>query len=321
MVCKRLVAASFLCVVASAAIAAPTLTITGSIKNKAANPVRVWNVAAAPDLALLNPAGLALELGFQATGGNILSITAAPNMAASAAPAPARVVHDDNYGNPIFGWETLTDVDPGNGVNMQAVGIQLGSGANANEAVAYIGTNLFSIPRSEDLITITTDSSVTSLAWGGRYNADGTLAALMGSLPGFGRINQGDGTPVGGTNFTSYAGSLAAPGPIVQRFLGDMDGNSRSNTFDINFFGQALYAPSTYKTNSPNINILRSDINGSGAVNNFDVFPFDILLTTVGTETGSAVPEPACITLIGVALAGLACSSRLKSAPGGMNGS
>src|SRR5262245_42430563 len=131
---KSFVAAILLSIVAVPTFAAPALRITGGINNANASPVRVWNVAAGPDLALDPRQALALEFGFQATGGNTLGITATPNMAAAAAPAPARVQFDTNPGNVIFGWETLTDVDPTAGVNMQPVGVQLGTGANANKA-------------------------------------------------------------------------------------------------------------------------------------------------------------------------------------------
>lgn len=273
---KCLLAAILLCIIAVPAFAAPSLRITGGINNANASPVRVWNVAAGPDIALDPSTALALELGFQATGGNILSITPAPNMAAAAAPAPARVQFDTNPGNVIFGWETLTDVDPTAGVNMQPVGVQLGTGANANKAVAFIGSNLFTTAGNRDLLTITTQSSVTSLVWGGRYDAAGALVTLTGNLPGRGRIAQGDGTPVGGTNFqeASYAGSLAALGPLNLRFLGDMDGNGTINSFDINPFAQALSTPNTYKTNRPNLNILRADFDGNGIVNSFDIAGF-----------------------------------------------
>jgi hypothetical protein len=307
MVCKSFFAASFLCVVASVAIAAPTLTITGG--RKSTFPTRVWNVAATPDVSLLNPAGLALELGFEAMGGNILAVTVAPNMAAASAPAPARVEFDNNPGNPIFGWETLTDVDPGPDVNMQAVGIQLGTGTHANEAIAFIGTNLFSTAAAEDLITVVTEQSVTALAWGGRYNADGSMAALTGDLPGFGRIVQGNGRPSGGTSYEadSYAGSrMSNTGP---QFLGDMNGDGRANNFDVVPFGQALASLSAidYRNSRPNLNILRGDINTSGTINNFDVVPFGQVINGgfggAGSGAGSAVPEPGCIALVGLALA------------------
>lgn len=299
---KSLVTAGLLCVLASPAFAAPTLTISGSINNKAASPVRVWNVAAAPDLALDSPTALALELGFQATGGNILSISATPNMAAAAAPAPARVDFDTNPGNVIFGWETLTDLGGG---NMKPVGVQIGTAANANKAVAFLGSNLFSTAGSRDLLTITTDSSVTSLAWGGRYNADGSMAALTGNLPALARIAQGNGASSANYQEASFAGSLAALG--TPRFLGDMNGSGSVTNADVSRFGDALNAAATYKTNNPNLNILRADINGSGSITNADVSRFGEILNNVGISgSGSivaAVPEPASLVLLGCVVA------------------
>lgn len=301
MSAKSLLAAILLGIIAVPAFAAPTLRITGSINNKNATPVRVWNVAAGPDIALDPSTALALELGFQATGGNILSITAAPNMAAASAPAAARVDFDTNPGNVIFGWETLTDVDPTAGVNMKPVGVQLGTGADANKAVAFIGSNLFATAGNRDMLTITTQSSVTSLAWGGRYDAAGALLTLTGNLPGRARIAQGDGTPTGGTSFqeATYAGSLAAVGPTNLRFLGDMNGDGTVNSFDIIHFSQGLNTPNTYKTGHPLLNIFRGDINGSNSINSFDISGFSMILNGIGiTGSGAglelaSVPEPA----------------------------
>lgn len=316
---KSLLTAGLLCVLATPAFAAPTLRVTGSINNKNASPVRVWNVAAGPDIALDPTTALALELGFEAVGGNILSIQATPNMAAAAAPAAARVDFDTNPGNVIFGWETLTDVDPTAGVNMKPVGVQLGTGANANKAVAFLGSNLFTTAGNRDMLTITTQSSVTALNWGGRYDAAGALLPLTGSLPvgGRARIAQGDGTPTGGTNFqeATYVGSLASLGPANLRFLADMEGNGTVNSFDITPFSQALNTPNTYKTNRPNLNILRGDVNGSGGINSFDITPFSQILNGVGiTGSGSgfelaSVPEPASVMVAGVIVA---CASMIR---------
>ena len=299
---KSLVTAGLLCVLASPAFAAPALTVTGSINNKAGSPVRVWNVAATPDLALDSPTALALELGFQATGGNILSISATPNMAAAAAPAPARVDFDTNPGNVIFGWETLTDLGGG---NMKPVGVQIGSAANANKAVAFLGSNLFSDAGSRDLLTITTDSSVTSLAWGGRYNADGSMAALTGSLPALARIAQGNGASSANFQEASFAGSLGAVGATNLRFLGDMNGNNSVNNLDVVPFSNALAGQAAFKTANPRLNILRGDINGSGTFNNLDVVPFSQILAGSVSGSGSvaAVPEPASLVLLGCVVA------------------
>jgi len=310
---KKAITAGLLCVLASPAFAAPTLSITGSINNQATIPVRVWNVAAGPDIALDPSTAMTLELGFQATGGNILSITSTPNESAAASPAPARVELNNQPGNVIFGWETLTDIDPTAVVNNKPVGIQIGTGGSANQGVAFIAENLFTTAGNRDLLTITTDSSVTSLTWGGIYKADHTMFTPNGTLQGSGRIAQSDTTGVGGaTNFdTGYSGSLAKLGPTNQRFLGDMNGNGSVTSADVARFSDALFASATYKTNNPNLNYLRADMNGSGTVTTADVARFsNVLFSTNGVPSGSdgglgaggTVPEPASVALVGLGL-------------------
>ncbi len=309
---KSLVSASLLCVLASPAFAVPTLTISGSINNQQTAPVvRVWNVAVGPDLALGSPTSLALELGFQATGGNILSISAAPNMAALAAPAAARVDYDTNPGNLIFDWQPTVDIDPGAGVNMKPVGVGIGTGANTNKAWAYLGTSLLTAvagnANNRDLLTITTDSSVTSLAWGGAYNASGVLVAPTASLQAgsLARIAQKNGATTTNYHDATYAGSLAALG--TPRFLGDMNGSGSVTNADVVPFGEALNTANTYKTNRPNLNILRGDINNTGNITNADVTRFGNILNNIGiTGSGSgldSVPEPASLLLVGMVVA------------------
>jgi hypothetical protein len=230
-----------LCVLASPVFADPTLTVTGSRLTRPAVPAnarRVWNIAIAPDLAA-SPGGspLAVELGFRAIGGNIISISSDQN-------EPSRVEKEDDPngqpGNVIFGWEALTDVGGG---NMQPIGTQVGTGANADEAVAFVGTNDFTTGSRQDLLTIVTDASVTSLEWGGRYNTNGSLAAVGAFVSG--RIAQVMGTTA--ANFHSYDSSLAANAPGATRFLADMNGDGNTNFGDLASFGQALTNPKINK--------------------------------------------------------------------------
>jgi hypothetical protein len=266
---------------------------------------RVWNVAVAPDLTA-SPTGspLALELGFRATGGNILSITGAQNAKpAIPDPAPARVEHEDDPngqpGNVIFGWETLTDVGAG---NMQPIGTQIGTGANADEAVAYIGTADFTTNARQDLLTITTDLSVTSLAWGGRFMANGTPAAV-GTFTN-GRIAHVQGAS--STNFHSYVGSLAAGSTLAgQEFMADMDGSGDTNFGDLAAFGQGLQMAAAYRAARPHLNLVgRGDANGDGNFNFGDLAGFGQLLQNVAplgsgsSLEGASVPEPASFVLI-----------------------
>jgi hypothetical protein len=308
---KSIVTAGLLCVLASPAFADPTLTVTGGRQTRTAvvaNQKRVWNIAVAPDLTA-SPTGspLAIELGFRATGGNILSISGAQN-------APSRVEHEDDPngqpGNTIFGWEALTDVGAG---NMRPIGTQIGTGANADEAVAFIGTADFTTASRQDLITITTDLSVTSLAWGGRFTAAGADAGV-GTFTN-GRIAHVMGA--GSANFHSYVGSLVSGSTTAgQEYMGDMDGSGDTNFGDLAAFGQALQMAAAYEAARPNLNrIGRGDANGDGAFNFGDLAGFGQLLQNVaplgsGSSLESAsVPEPASFVLIALG-AGLAVLRR-----------
>jgi hypothetical protein len=296
---KQLFAVGLIGALASPAFAEPTLTVTGSRLTRTtvpANARRIWNIAVTPDLAL-SPTGspLALELGFRATGGNIISASAAQNS--------RRVERPNNPGNVIFGWETLTDVGGG---NMQPVGIQIGTGDNANTAVAFLGTADLPQALKYDLLTIATDASVTSLEWGGRFNADGTMAPI-GTFAS-GRIGHVQGESA--TNFHSYAGSLPQNAPGATRFLGDMNGDGNTNFADLAPLGNA-FSPGvpTPPEVIPHLNRLgRGDINGDGAFNFADLAPFgQIILGAPGAAAGfevASVPEPATwgVALLGITI-------------------
>ncbi len=304
---KSIVSAGVLCVLASPVFGDPTLTVTGSrltLPPVPANARRVWNVAVSPDL-VLSPTGspLAVELGFRATGGNIISISGAQN-------APSRVEHEDDPngqpGNRIFGWEAQVDVGGG---NMQPIGTQVGTGAATADAVAFIGTADFTTAARQDLLTIVTDASVTSLAWGGHFNANGTAAAVGTFVNG--RIAQASGATT--TNFHSYVGSLAQNGAGATRFLADMNGDGNTNFGDLLGFGQALTNAAAYTAANPHLNrVGRGDINGDGNLNFGDLAGFGMKLTgTPGAGagldggSGASVPEPTSCVLValGAALA------------------
>jgi hypothetical protein len=301
---KSIVTAGLLCVLASPVFADPALVVTGSRLNRAATPTRVWNISVSPDLAI-SPGGspLAVELGFRAIGGNIISASAARNM-------PSRVEHanDPNGqpGNAVFGWETNTDLGGG---NMKPVGVQVGTGANADEAVAFLGTADFTTGTRQDLLTIITEAGVTSLEWGGRFNPDGTTAAVGAFLNG--RIAHVQGTS--SANFHSYDGALAQNAAGATRFLVDMNGDGNVNFGDLAAIGQAITNPAGYATAFPHLNrIDRGDANGDGNLNFGDLAGIGQILTGApgagaSLAAASAVPEPATYLLValGMSLVGV----------------
>jgi hypothetical protein len=137
----RIVATAFLALqFVSSALAQPQLTLVkGGIE--AGN--WVWQVDVTPDLALAGGSTpMAVELGFRLTGAPLVSAT---NINPSQWNTP-------NPGMVIFGWETLTDVDPGPGVNNRPVGLQ--SNTATEEIFVAYGSNSFTTPGPKPFLKI-----------------------------------------------------------------------------------------------------------------------------------------------------------------------
>jgi hypothetical protein len=104
--------------------------------------------------------------------------------------------------------------------------------------------------------------------------------------------------------------------------LGDVNGDGRTNNFDVVPFGGILSpaGQTAYKAANPNLNFLRGDINGNGTLTTADTALFGQVLFNSPPATGSgaglsggAVPEPASIALVcfGIGFVGLARRRRL----------
>jgi hypothetical protein len=182
--------------VSAIATAEPTMRIRHLGVSPRGN--NVWALEIAPDL-VISPTGspLALEVGLR-----ISAETPIVNLSVNRSLAMY-----SNPGRMIFGWEQLTDVDSGLGVNLQSVGVQLKrSSGITTPAVASAESSNNSVTLGD--VFIAAPAPLT-----GDYNNNGTVDAadfvLWGDNPGaFG------GNPAGynvwRTNFDRTAGAGAS---------------------------------------------------------------------------------------------------------------
>lgn len=311
---KSLVSAGLLCVLAVPAFAAPTVAITNGGLDTDGN--WVWNVTVTPT-ATGTP--LASELGFKVTsGGGLVS-------AANAAP----LVWDTNTpGNQIFTWETSygSPLKP-EGVQANCTGCTVTNTATAgghaatqvngalNEIFAALGSIDLTSGAATQYLTIKTagptDTSLTSaITLSGSYDganksgriseittgsnsvnykgftgvASRTLVAGDANLSGVG----GPGAAVTLADLTILAGNLNKPGNFTWA-QGDFNGTTTGNQVTL-----------------ADLTILASNLNKAaqvGALSNLSKVGV-VEGAGAGLGAGGAVPEPASVALIGLALIG-----------------
>jgi hypothetical protein len=175
---KSLVCVALLCALASPVLAAPAVGVvkagTQASNYLDANGNWVWNVQISNTDPVPNgSASLSTELGVTASGSALVSSS---NLSTGADDD----FDDDNPGAVIFGWETLTDTDPGAGVNMQAVGLQTNVGTN--QVFSALGSVSYTTVGPHDYIQIitagpsTTGSLSSTLTVSGAYGGNGRIA-------------------------------------------------------------------------------------------------------------------------------------------------
>ena len=172
---KTFAALPLMCLLVSPVWAQPALTLVpGGIE--AGN--WVWQVDIAPDF-VLSPSGspLALELGFRLHDAPLLS---AMNINPGEWDTP-------NPGNVIFGWETLTDVDPSPTVtNLKPVGLQ--TNTTTDEIFVAYGSEDFTTPGARPFLKIIAlgpgngGPLSSTIEWLGAYNGgNGRIAQIAGA--------------------------------------------------------------------------------------------------------------------------------------------
>jgi hypothetical protein len=173
---------------ASPVLAQPQLTLVkGGIE--AGN--WVWQVDITPDLELGGGSTpMAVEIGFRLTGAPLLSATNI-NPAEWSGPNPGRT---------IFGWETLTDIDPGPMVNNRPVGLQTNT-ATSEIFVAYGTGDSFTTPGPKPFLKIVAQGPGN----GGPLSS--TIEWLGVYAVGHGRISQLIDGGLNAANFDIFAGT------------------------------------------------------------------------------------------------------------------
>jgi hypothetical protein len=302
---KSFVSAGLLCVVASPAFAVPTVDAVGggSVSNNHLNASGqwVWQFRIAPTNPL--PTGstpLAAELGFSVDKPNSTS-----DDIVSAATKDAAIWDTDNPGTqiPIFGWETLTDVDPGPGTNNRPVGVQ--TNTTTDQVFSALGSVVLTTTGPKNYVAITVSRPVTPNA--------STLAIteidVLGAYSGNGRVAELTGATTS-ANYDVYGGSVRR-----QAKGGDTNLDGTISVADYS----TLIA--NYNQNAGTRQWNHGDFNGDssvtvadysqlianfGAANNYSVLVDGAIPGGGGGAGASAAPEPASVALLALAALGLA---------------
>jgi len=316
---KSLVTASLLCVLASPAFAVPQLEITSGGLD--ANGNWVWNVRIAPTS---NTTPMATELGF-ATNKNIKGVT----------NASATSWDTNTPGNSIFGWETPYNTP----AKPEGIEVNAAVGTPITNAAALPATGghpftlvspatptnqIFAALGSADNLTLSSPAGttigasvpyLTILTAGPTNSSLNSSVTLSGSYSGSGHVAE----ITSGSNPTNYKGFTGTATRTIVN--GDINLDGKADGTDFGIFG-GNYAPGVSKTGGWKI----GDFNGDGKVDGTDFGIFGgaynpsapaggvntpLTVTGVADTPGAgaglgsaAVPEPASIALMGLALLG-----------------
>jgi len=300
---KSLVTAGLLCVLASPAFAAPSLSITsGGLDATTGN--WIWNVSITPTAA---GSPLAAELGLAANGA-LKSVT-----------NPNAAVWDTNTpGNSIFGWETTygAPAKP-EGIEANCTGCTVtntaASGGHAATQVNGALNQIFAALGSVDLAGAGAQQILTVQTAGPTSTSLTSSLTLSGAYTGSARIAE-----ISGATSANYKGLTG----VATRTVKGGDANL-SGTVDV---GDLAILGANYNTSGKNWT--KADFTGNGTVDVGDLAvlganynqsggsntPLNVtgVAGGAGLGAGSAVPEPTTMLMvvIGSLLAGCFRRSR-----------
>lgn len=281
---KSLVTAGLLCVLASPVFAAPTVSAakggTNANSYLDANGNWVWNI----QISNTNPvptgsSPLAAELGFTASGS---ALVGASNLSTGAGDDFDTV----NPGKKIFGWEPDAAGTPSPTTTAEGVKVSVAN----NQVFSALGSIDYNTVGPHDYIQIITAGPKTS--------ALNSTVTVSGAYSGKGRIAELTGATTS-ANYDTYNNVFSRTAKAGDANLdGNVDG------LDLSLMATNFGATSGKKW-------YQTDYNGDGAVDGLDLSTLAANFGFVGSPPGAgaglgagAVPEPASIALIGLAILG-----------------
>jgi len=321
---KSLVTAGLFCILASPAFAVgPDMSIikSGSAAsgNLDASGNWVWTATVTPDLTIVTGGTgtpVAVELGFASTSTGTVAGQGGLKSVANATPS---VFDTSTPGTTIFSWEIPYTPAGGTskpeGLEVNCTGCTVTNTAvnpttgghpttlvagTANQIFAALGSSNITIPGANNLLNITTQRPVVTLA---NPNTTNTIQVSGAYNSGKGRIAQINGA--NSQNYDTFGGTSYSFTRNAHGGDTDLNGVINFSDFQLNMLPVFNTAGQTWQN---------GDFNGDGITNFQDV---QIMLTglnttyTVGPTTpgaglsaGGAVPEPASIAMLGLALLG-----------------